>query len=114
MKKKKQKRGFKTKKETLEWESNFKLSANDTEPNNSIVTHASNIYNLANNPYKKVKKMGKADVDKIDFWTKADDFEHVIQYVGIDKIDTIVTNAREREQIAESRKQHNRVYGMSR
>ena len=56
MKKKKQKRGFKTKKEALEWESNFKLSANDTEPNNSIVTHASNIYNLANNPYKKVKK----------------------------------------------------------
>lgn len=58
--------------------------------------------------------MGKAAVDKIDFWTKADDFEHVIQYVGIDKIDTIVINAREREQIAESRKQHNRVYGMSR
>lgn len=27
-KKKKQKRGFKTKKEALEWESNFKLSAN--------------------------------------------------------------------------------------
>ncbi len=53
-------------------------------------------------------------MDKIDFWTKADDFEHVIQYVGIDKIDTIVINAREREQIAESRKQHNRVYGMSR
>ena len=28
VKKKKQKRGFKTKKEALEWESNFKLSAN--------------------------------------------------------------------------------------
>lgn len=143
-KKKKQKRGFKTKKEALEWESNFKLSANanmdmtlgafveiyfrdkdgelkersiknkkymieahilpyfENKPMNSITpsdiiqwqnamrekgfaqtylrmiqnqitalfTHASNIYNLANNPCKKVKKMGKADADKIDFWTK--------------------------------------------
>ena len=45
---------------------------------------------------------------------KADDFEYVKQYVGTDKIDTIVTNAREREQIVESRKQHNRAYEMSR
>jgi len=146
VKKKKQKRGFKTKKEALEWESNFKLSANanmdmtlgafveiyfrdkdgelkersiknkkymieahvlpyfENKPMNSITpsdiiqwqntmrekgfaqtylrmiqnqitalfTHASNIYNLANNPCKKVKKMGKADADKIDFWTKAE------------------------------------------
>ena len=144
IKKKKQKRGFKTKKEALEWESNFKLSANanmdmtlgsfveiyfrdkagelkersiknkkymidvhilpyfESKPMNSITpsdiiqwqnimrekgfaptylrmiqnqitalfTHASNIYNLANNPCKKVKKMGKSDADKIDFWTK--------------------------------------------
>ncbi len=144
IKKKKQKRGFKTKKEALEWENNFKLSANanmdmtlgsfveiyfrdkagelkersiknkkymigvhilpyfENKPMNSITpsdiiqwqnimrekgfaptylrmiqnqitalfTHASNIYNLANNPCKKVKKMGKSDADKIDFWTK--------------------------------------------
>ena len=143
-KKKKQKRGFKTKKEALEWENNFKLSANanmdmtlgafveiyfrdkegelkersiknkkymieahilpyfGNKPMNAITpsdiiqwqnamrgkgyaptylrmvqnqitalfTHASNIYNLANNPCKKVKKMGKADAEKIDFWTK--------------------------------------------
>lgn len=143
-KKKKQKRGFRTKKEALEWESNYKLSANanmdltmgafieiyfrdkagelkdrsiknkrymmeahilpyfENKPMNSITpsdiiqwqneirakgfsqtylrmiqnqltalfTHASNIYNLANNPCKRVKKMGKSDADKLDFWTK--------------------------------------------
>ena len=30
----------------------------------ALFTHASNIYNLKNNPCKKVKKMGKADADK--------------------------------------------------
>lgn len=45
---------------------------------------------------------------------KADDFECVKQYVGADKIDTIVTNARELERIVQSRKQQNRAYGMGR
>lgn len=36
----------------------------------SLFTHASNIYNLANNPCKKVKKMGKPDADGLSFWTK--------------------------------------------
>lgn len=45
---------------------------------------------------------------------KANDFERVKQYVGADKIDTIVANARELERIAQNRNQHNRVYGMSR
>jgi integrase len=36
----------------------------------ALFTHASSIYNLANNPCKKVKKMGKSDADKLDFWTK--------------------------------------------
>ena len=45
---------------------------------------------------------------------KADDFERVKQYVGVDKIDIIVTNARELERIAQSRKQQNRAYGMGR
>ena len=45
---------------------------------------------------------------------KAEDFERVKQYVGVDKIDIIVTNARELERIAQSEKQQNRTYGMSR
>lgn len=45
---------------------------------------------------------------------KADDFERVKRYVGADKIDTIVINARELERIAQNRNQHNRAYGMSR
>lgn len=45
---------------------------------------------------------------------KVDDFERVKQYIGADKIDTIVTNARELERIAKSRNQHNREYRMSR
>ena len=44
---------------------------------------------------------------------KVDDFERVKQYVGAEKIDTIVENARELERIAQSRK-HNRAYGMGR
>ena len=45
---------------------------------------------------------------------KADDFERVKQYVGVDKIDIIVTNARELEQIAQIEKQQNRTYGVGR
>jgi DNA repair exonuclease SbcCD ATPase subunit len=45
---------------------------------------------------------------------KADDFERMKQYVGVDKIDIIVTNARELERIAQSEKQQNRAYGMGR
>lgn len=36
----------------------------------ALFTHASNIYNLPDNPCKKVKKMGKPVADKLDFWTK--------------------------------------------
>lgn len=141
---KKQKRGFKTKKEALTWENNYKITANvnmnielkefvetyftdkgyelkvrsirnkrymierhiipylGDKPMNSITpsdvikwqslikecgfkptylrmlnnqltalfNHAHNIYNLENNPCKKVKKMGKSDADKLSFWTK--------------------------------------------
>ena len=45
---------------------------------------------------------------------KVDDFERVKQYVGADKIDMIVTNARELERIAQSEKQQSRAYGMGR
>lgn len=155
-KKKKQKRGFKTKKEALEWESNYKLSANanmdmtmgafieiyfrdkagelkersiknkrymieahvlpyfENKPMNSITpsdiiqwqneirakgfsqtylrmiqnqitalfTHASNIYNLANNPCKRVKRMGKADADKLEFWTK-EEYDRFIRGIEV-------------------------------
>ena len=144
VKRKKQKRGFKTKKEALDWERNFKLSANanmnmtlgafveiyfqdkvgelkersvknkrymieahilpyfqdkqmnDITPSDiiqwqniirekgyeatylrmiqnqitALFNHASNIDNLTNNPCKKVKKMGKSDANRLDFWTK--------------------------------------------
>lgn len=36
----------------------------------ALFTHASNIYDLPDNPCKKVKKMGKPAADKLDFWTK--------------------------------------------
>ena len=35
----------------------------------ALFTHAFNIYNLANNPCKKVKKMGKSDDRSLTFWT---------------------------------------------
>lgn len=36
----------------------------------ALFTHAGNIYNLSNNPCRKVKKMGKSEADKLQFWTK--------------------------------------------
>lgn len=35
----------------------------------AIFNHAQRIYNLDNNPCKKVKKMGKSDAGNLDFWT---------------------------------------------
>lgn len=37
---------------------------------NALFNHAQRIYNLSNNPCKKVKRMGKSDADRLDFWTK--------------------------------------------
>ncbi len=37
---------------------------------NALFNHAQRIYNLKKNPCKKVKRMGKADADKLEFWTK--------------------------------------------
>ena len=45
---------------------------------------------------------------------KVDDFERVKQYIGADKIDTIVMKARELERIAQSRNQQSRTYEMDR
>ncbi len=36
----------------------------------ALFSHASNIYGLEKNPCKRVKKMGKSDANRIDFWTK--------------------------------------------
>ena len=36
----------------------------------ALFNHAQKIYNLQNNPCKKVKKIGKPDADKMEFWTK--------------------------------------------
>lgn len=35
----------------------------------ALFTHATRIYNLENNPCSKVKKMGKMDGEKVNFWT---------------------------------------------
>ena len=37
---------------------------------NALFNHAQRIYNLKENPCKKVKRMGKSDADKLDFWIK--------------------------------------------
>ena len=39
---------------------------------NVLFNHAQKIYNLKENPCKKVKKMGKSDANKLEFWTKAE------------------------------------------
>ena len=45
---------------------------------------------------------------------KADDLERVRQYVGMDRVDAMIEDARELERAAKGRKTHNRVYGMGR
>ena len=44
----------------------------------ALFNHASKIYGLADNPCKRVKKMGKADADRMEFWTK----EEYDQYIS--------------------------------
>ena len=39
---------------------------------NALFNHAQKIYNLKENPCKKVKKIGKSDANKLEFWTKAE------------------------------------------
>lgn len=75
----------------------------------ALFTHASNIYNLANNPCKKAKKMGKADADKLNFWTK-DEYDTFIQTIEKDSRYYIIfevlfwTGCREGEMLALTRK----------
>lgn len=49
---------------------------------NALFNHAQRIYNLKENPCKKVKRMGKSDADKLDFWTKE---EYEIFISGVNK-----------------------------
>ena len=49
---------------------------------NALFNHAQRIYNLKENPCKKVKRMGKSDADKLDFWTK-EEYDRFIS--GIDR-----------------------------
>ncbi len=49
---------------------------------NALFNHAQRIYNLKENPCKKVKRMGKSDADKLDFWTK-EEYDTFIS--GVDK-----------------------------
>ena len=45
----------------------------------ALFNHAQKIYNLQLNPCSKVKKMGKSDADKMEFWTK----EEYAQFLSI-------------------------------
>ena len=46
----------------------------------ALFNHAQKIYNLQNNPCKKVKKMGKSDAEKMEFWTK-EEYEQFISVI---------------------------------
>ena len=49
----------------------------------ALFTHAYNIYGLSVNPCKKVKKMGKSDANKLEFWTK-DEYDKFIATIKED------------------------------
>ena len=84
------KRGFKTKKEALNYEKEFirktaadmKMEMNSfiqvyfedkkNELKENSIRNKQNTYNLKENPCRKVKKMGKSDANKLEFWTKAE------------------------------------------
>ncbi len=46
----------------------------------ALFNHAMRIYDLINNPCKKVKRMGKADADGIEFWT-IEEYERFISVI---------------------------------
>ena len=48
----------------------------------ALFNHAQKIYNLNNNPCKKVKKMGKSDADKMEFWTKQEYDKFISTFEG--------------------------------
>lgn len=71
----------------------------------ALFNHAQNIYDLKNNPCKKVKKMGKSDADKLSFWTK-EEYDRFIASIPKDTMYYIIfeilfwTGCREGELLA--------------
>lgn len=55
----------------------------------ALFNHAQKIYNLANNPCKKVKKMGKADADEMQFWT-LEEYEQYLSVIEVGSEDYIM------------------------
>lgn len=56
---------------------------------NALFNHAQRIYNLKDNPCKKVKRMGKSDADKLEFWTK-EEYDRFIDCVEPGSEDYII------------------------
>lgn len=55
----------------------------------ALFNHAQKIYNLGNNPCKKVKKMGKADADEMQFWT-LEEYEQYLSVIEVGSEDYIM------------------------
>ena len=56
---------------------------------NALFNHAQKIYNLKKNPCKKVKRMGKSDADKLEFWTK-DEYDRFITVIDPESEDYLI------------------------
>lgn len=56
---------------------------------NALFNHAQKIYNLKENPCKKVKRMGKSDADKLEFWTK-DEYDRFITVIDPESEDYLI------------------------
>lgn len=72
---------------------------------NALFNHAQKIYNLKENPCKKVKRMGKSDADKLEFWKKAE-YDRFITVIDQESEDYLIfeilfwTGIREEELLA--------------
>lgn len=44
-----------------------------------LLNHACNIYDMESNPYKKIKKMGRSDANRVEFWT----YEEYQKFISI-------------------------------
>ena len=56
---------------------------------NALFNHAQKIYNLKENPCKKVKRMGKSDADKLEFWTK-EEYDRFITVINPESEDYLI------------------------
>lgn len=56
---------------------------------NALFNHAQKIYNLKENPCKKVKRMGKSDADKLEFWTK-EEYDRFITVIDPESEDYLI------------------------